>query len=275
MSDLHKKLKALRREQKIDLAEIEKRTKINLEFLRAIESGKFEVLPSTYIRLFLKAYCIEIGADPVDALRQMNILLGDKEPEALPIAAEEIPVEENGESDEGTETIAMDHPPHEMRSDWVKGAAMIILLIFSIYIIKQIVSEQPPQVSGNNAVVESTVEPITDIELISDCVIDKTNTGSLDGDPPYLAKIVSRKAQVWFRTETDSALPIENILHNGQQDNFRFVERFDILINPTTNVDLYWSGQLVPYLESTPHPAKITLDGSAKTVTVQHYVPQN
>ena len=275
MSDLHKKLKALRREQKIDLAEIEKRTKINLEFLKAIESGKFEVLPSTYIRLFLKAYCIEIGADPVDALRQMNILLGDEEPEALPIAAKEIPVEENGESDEGTETIAMDHPPHEMRSDWVKGAAMIILLIFSIYIIKQIVSEQPPQVSGNNAVVESTVEPITDIELINDFVIDKTNTGSLDVDPPYLAKIVSRKAQVWFRTETDSALPIENILHNGQQDNFRFVERFDILINPTTNVDLYWSGQLVPYLESTPHPAKITLDGSAKTVTVQHYVPQN
>ena len=275
MSNLHKKLKALRREQKIDLAEIEKRTKINLEFLKAIESGKFEVLPSTYIRLFLKAYCIEIGADPVDALRQMNILLGDEEPEALPIAAEEIPVEENGESDEGTETIAMDHPPHEMRSDWVKGAAMIILLIFSIYIIKQIVLEQPPQVSGNNAVVESTVEPITDIELINDFVIDKTNTGSLDVDPPYLAKIVSRKAQVWFRTETDSALPIENILHNGQQDNFRFVERFDILINPTTNVDLYWSGQLVPYLESTPHPAKITLDGSAKTVTVQHYVPQN
>ena len=275
MSDLHKKLKALRREQKIDLAEIEKRTKINLEFLKAIESGKFEVLPKTYIRLFLKAYCVEIGADPVDALRQMNILLGDEEPEALPIAAEEIPVEENGESDEGTETIAMDHPPHEMRSDWVKGATMIALLVFSIYIVKQIVSEQPPQVSGNNAVVESTVEPITDIELINDFVIDKTNTGSLDVDPPYLAKIVSRKAQVWFRTETDSALPIENILHNGQQDNFRFVERFDILINPTTNVDLYWSGQLVPYLESTPHPAKITLDGSAKTVTVQHYVPQN
>jgi transcriptional regulator with XRE-family HTH domain len=275
MSDLHKKLKALRREQKIDLAEIEKRTKINLEFLKAIESGKFEVLPSTYIRLFLKAYCIEIGADPVDALRQMNILLGDKEPEALPIAAEEIPVEENGESDEGTETIAMDHPPHEMRSDWVKGAAMIILLIFSIYIIKQIVSEQPPQVSGNNAVVESTVEPITDIELINDFVIDKTNTGSLDVDPPYLAKIVSRKAQVWFRTETDSALPIENILHNGQQDNFRFVKRFDILINPTNNVDIYWRGQLIPYLEPTPHPAIITLDGSVKTVTIQQYVPQN
>jgi cytoskeletal protein RodZ len=275
MSDLHKKLKALRREQKIDLAAIEKRTKINLEYLKAIESGKFEVLPSTYIRLFLKAYCVEIGADPVDALRQMNILLGAEEPEVLPVTAEETLVEKNGEPDDGAGSIAMDRHPHKVRSDWLKGAAMIVLLIFSIYIVKQIVSEQPPQISGNNAVVEPTVEPITDFELINDYILDKTNTGSLEVNPPYQAKIVSQKAQVWFRTETDSALPIENILHNGQQDNFRFVERFDIMINPTNNVALYWSGQLVTNLESTPYPAKITFDGSSKTVTVMHYVPQN
>ena len=213
MSDLHNKLKALRREQKIDLAAIEKRTKINLEYLKAIESGKFEVLPSTYIRLFLKAYCVEIGADPVDALRQMNILLGAEEPELIPVTTEKTLAEENDEPNDGTEPIAMDHHPHEVRSDWLKGAAMIVLLIFSIYIVKQIVSEQPPQTSGNNTVVESIVEPITDFELINDYVLDKTNTGSLEVNPPYQAKIVSQKAQVWFRTETDSALPIENILH--------------------------------------------------------------
>ena len=274
MSDLHKKLKALRREQKIDLAAIEKRTKINLEYLKAIESGKFEVLPSTYIRLFLKAYCVEIGADPVDAMRQMDMLLGVEGSETIPIPEVETPIEENSEPNESTEKIAMDLPPHEMRSDWVKGVIMIVVLIFSIYIVKQIVSNKPSQVFDNNAVLEQTVELITDFELINDYVLDKTNTGSLEVDPPYQAKIVARKAQVWFRTETDSALPIENILHKEQQDHFRFVKRFDILINPTNNVDLYWSGQRVPYLESTPHPAKITLDGTAKTVTVQHYVPQ-
>ena len=274
MSDLHKKLKALRREQKIDLAAIEKRTKINLEYLKAIESGKFEVLPSTYIRLFLKAYCVEIGADPVDAMRQMDILLGVEDSETIPIPEVEIPVEENGEPNENTETIAMDLHPHERRSDWVKGVTMIVVLIFSIYIVKQIVSNNPSQVFDNKAVLEQTVEPITDFELINDYVLDKTNTGSLEVNPPYQAKIVARKAQVWFRTETDSALPIENILHKEQQDYFRFVRRFDIMINPTNNVDLYWSGQRIPYLESSPHPAKITLDGTAKTVTVQHYVPQ-
>ena len=70
MAELHKNLKSLRRERKIDLEAIEKRTKIDINYLKAIESGKFEILPSTYIRLFLKAYCVEIGADPVDALHQ-------------------------------------------------------------------------------------------------------------------------------------------------------------------------------------------------------------
>ena len=72
MSELHKNLKSLRRERKIELQAIEKRTKIDLKYLKAIESGNFEVLPSTYIRLFLKAYCVEIGADPLDALHQLD-----------------------------------------------------------------------------------------------------------------------------------------------------------------------------------------------------------
>ena len=122
---------------------------------------------------------------------------------------------------------------------------------------------------------ETAVEPCTCFVWFNDYFLEKTIIGSVEVNPPYQAKIVSQKTQVWFRTETDSALPLENILHSGQQDNFRFVERFDILINPTNNVALYWSGQLVTNLESTLHPAKITLDGSAKTVTVQHYVPQS
>ena len=74
MPDLHKNLKSLRRERKIDLEAIEKRTKIDIKYLKAIENGEFEVLPTTYIRLFLKAYCVEIGADPIDALHQLDEL---------------------------------------------------------------------------------------------------------------------------------------------------------------------------------------------------------
>ena len=106
-------------------------------------------------------------------------------------------------------------------------------------------------------------------------IVDKTNSGSVDVAPPFMVKIISRKNNIWIRTETDSTLPIENILNSSKQDNFSFVKRFELLVNPAKNIDIYWNGQLIPYLESTNYPVKIHLDGITRTVTVKHFVPQS
>ena len=152
---------------------------------------------------------------------------------------------------------------------------MILLLLFSIYIIKQIVNRDENLSLDKKTEIISNLNPITDFELINDFIIDKTNSGSVDVDPPFMVKIISRKDNIWIRTEKDSALPIENILNSSKQDNFSFVKRFEILVNPTSNIDIFWNGQLIPLLESTQNPAKINLNGINRTITVQHYIPQN
>ena len=274
MNDLHKKLKSLRRERKIDLEAIEKRTKIDIKYLKAIENGKFEILPSTYIRLFLKAYCVEIGADPIDALYQLDELINNgkksnkSDEEILPI------IDVNEDIDESSK-IESSKNPYQKKSEWLKGFSMILLLLFSIYIIKKIVSSDDNLSLAKNISETSNLNPITDFELINDFIIDKTNSGSLDVDPPYMVKIISRKDDIWMRTETDSSLPIENILNSSKQDNFSFVKRFELLVNPAKDIDIFWNGQLIPYLESTKNPAKINLNGINRTITIQHFVPQN
>jgi len=274
MSNLHKKLKSLRRERKIDLEAIEKRTKIDIKYLKAIENGKFEILPSTYIRLFLKAYCVEIGADPIDALYQLDELINNGKKsnnsyeEILPI------IDINEDIDESSK-IESSKSPYKKKSEWLKGFSMILLLLFSIYIIKKIVSSDENLSVAKNINETSNLNPITDFELINDFIIDKTNSGSLDVDPPYMVKIISRKDDIWMRTETDSSLPIENILNSSNQDNFSFVKRFELLVNPAKDIDIFWNGQLIPYLESTKHPAKINLNGINRTITIQYFVPQN
>ena len=271
MSELHKNLKSLRRERKIELQAIEKRTKIDLKYLKAIESGNFEVLPSTYIRLFLKAYCVEIGADPLDALHQLDELINnEKKPNKGPL-----PKKDTNEDITESNKIESSKNPYQKKSDWLKGFSMILLLLFSIYIIKKIVNNDKNLSSNENISKSSKLNPVTDFELINDFIIDKTNSGSLDVDPPYMVKIISRKNDVWIRTETDSTLPIESILNKSKQDNFSFVKRFELLINPSKNIDIFWNGQLIPYLESTDHPAKINLNGANRTITIQHFIPQN
>ena len=72
MAPFYKELKSLREEQGIDLEEIHNRTKINLNSLEALESGQFDMLPTPYVRLFLKAYVIEIGADVDETLDKLE-----------------------------------------------------------------------------------------------------------------------------------------------------------------------------------------------------------
>ena len=279
MSDLHKKLKSLRRERKIDLEAIEKRTKIDLKYLKAIENGKFEILPSTYIRLFLKAYCVEIGADPVDALHQLDELnnINKKKKKKNSTDTGENIFTKNNETEDMNESskIKSSKNPYQKKTEWLKGFSMILLLLFSIYIIKKIVTNDENSSMDNNIEQISSLNPITDFELINDFIIDKTNSGSIDVTPPFMVKIISRKENIWIRTETDSTLPIENILNSSNQDNFSFVKRFDLLVNPAKNIDIFWNGQLIPYLESTNYPAKINLNGITRTITIQHFVPQN
>ena len=279
MSDLHKKLKSLRRERKIDLEAIEKRTKIDLKYLKAIEDGKFEILPSTYIRLFLKAYCVEIGADPVDALHQLDELndINKKKRKKNRSNPDENIFIKNDKPEDINESskIESSKNPYQKKSEWLKGLSLILLLLFSIYIIKKIVTDDENSSIDNNIGDISSLNPITDFELINDFIIDKTNSGSIDVTPPFMVKVISRKDNIWIRTETDSALPIENILNSSKQDNFSFVKRFELLVNPAKNIDIFWNGKLIPYLESTNYPAKINFDGASRTITIQHFVPQS
>ena len=68
-----KELKAHRESHNIEISEISERTKINPRFLQAIESGDFSVLPSVYLRLFLRSYAIEIGFDPDKTLNDFEL----------------------------------------------------------------------------------------------------------------------------------------------------------------------------------------------------------
>ena len=76
MAQFYKELKELRISKEISLEDLQSKTKINIRYLEAIESGKFEVLPTPYLRLFIRAYALEIGGDAERALEQLDSFVG-------------------------------------------------------------------------------------------------------------------------------------------------------------------------------------------------------
>ena len=76
MGQFYKELKELRESREISLEEISERTKINVQYLIAIEEGDFSDIETPYLRLFLRAYAEEIGGDSQRALEQLDSFMG-------------------------------------------------------------------------------------------------------------------------------------------------------------------------------------------------------
>jgi transcriptional regulator with XRE-family HTH domain len=58
-------LREARMRQKLDIADVEERTKIRAKYLRALENEEFGLLPgSTFVKTFLRTYAEALGLDP-------------------------------------------------------------------------------------------------------------------------------------------------------------------------------------------------------------------
>ena len=135
MAPFYEELKSLREKQGIDLEEIHNRTKINLESLQALESGQFDILPTPYIRLFLKAYVIEIGGDTNETLNQLehhlNLMGGKSSGELKRKRIGKL----SGLSSEPDQKHLPPKPSRSMRSTLTRILPIVIIWIFAIIII--------------------------------------------------------------------------------------------------------------------------------------------
>ncbi len=68
MQEFASELRAQRESSGMSLEELFERTRINPDYLRAIESGNYDVLPEIYVRLFIKKYAQEVGLDVEETL---------------------------------------------------------------------------------------------------------------------------------------------------------------------------------------------------------------
>lgn len=138
--EFYTELKKARREKEIDLGEVANRTKINQEYLDSIEKGDFTFLPHVYVRLFLKAYAVEIGVDPDEALNQLEIYL-EKEQISPP---EQLTIEDSITEEHMEDYQEPTKSPLQSRTDLIKVIILVAVFIFAIFIIKQITSENEP-----------------------------------------------------------------------------------------------------------------------------------
>src|ERR687883_1514776 len=65
MPSIGETLREARMRQRLDIADVEARTKIRAKYLRALENEEFGMLPGpTFVKTFLRTYAEMLGLDP-------------------------------------------------------------------------------------------------------------------------------------------------------------------------------------------------------------------
>jgi len=281
MSDLYKNLKTLRKEKGISLEDINKRTKINISTLKAIESGDLSSLTRTYQRLFIIAYAAEIGANPEDIIKDSEESIElkrkpvDQTKDAIEKSALKPEIKKNS-----VEISSNKRSAKHMRKDIIMGSVLIAILIFAIYIIR-LINEEETKTRTKETSQYYEDEPLSKIfkeedKLWEEILFDNFDILSeslqaLDSSAPFTFRIATAE-RLWYRYEVDSLKALESVIPRGDNHQYSFNHSFKILFGHSNTLNIFLNDYKIKNLKSSAGPVLLNISYPNKTLTLQHFV---
>ena len=275
MAQFYKELKELRVSKEISLEDLQSKTKINIRYLEAIESGNFEVLPTPYLRLFIRAYALEIGGDAERALEQLDSFVGISTKSVKPsINLNE--KDDNNFNDEFNFLSLLSTSNLKFRKDLLKVSLLSILFIFSILIIKKIFSNEVQHLEKTSFKIQQyQTKIITEEELLKNYAEDKFIEKSLSSSPPYFFSI-NADSEIGILVEQDTLKPYTKFLYPGTEINLEgFISSAKFIFTNTNKIKARLNGEDLSLIENYPHPLKVIIRSSPPSISVKLFTPLN
>jgi len=276
MAPFYEELKSLREKQGIDLEEIHNRTKINLESLQAIESGQFDILPTPYVRLFIKAYAIEIGGDTNETLNQLEHHLNLMGMESSLESKRKRTRRSSGPSPESDQKHLPPKPSRSLRSTLTKILPIVIIWFFALIIFHKIYQVPENTDFSEQSIVNGT-NYISEEKLLSDYKLEKSDEKAISSisteiTSPFSLKIIpSQSVECLVKEDT---LPSQKFVKkSGEVSTFLIERRLDILLNHTLGIKVTLNGEPLDDIASQPYPLRITLLSDPPILGTKYYIP--
>ena len=276
MAQFYKELKDLRVSKEISLEDLESKTKINIKYLNAIEQGDFDILPTPYLRLFIRAYAIEIGGNAERALEQLDSFVGNNRPTAATSQIKNIDKEENKIDENFSFLNLLSDSNLKLRNDILKVSLLSILFIFSIIIIKNI-SDETKNLNTNSSqsTYKNQMKIIDDEELLMNYAEDKFIEKSLNMEPPFFLS-VNANSELSMLIEQDTLDTYTELLYPGTEINLQgFISKAKIIFSNTDNIKARLNSEELSIIENYPHPLKLIIQSSPPSISIRLFTPLN
>jgi len=271
MAQFYKELKDLRESREISLEEISERTKINISYLNAIESGDFGEIETPYLRLFLRAYAEEIGGDSQRSLEQLDSFLGTTRPRIISNPVSEDEIDNEVDSEYGNISIL---PGKIIRQDYLIGGILSLILLFAIAVFQKIFNEDSEAIiTEEGPLIQNMTQPILKSDLQKDYILDQTIDELLQVKPPFFLKIKTLE-QTAYTFIKDTLPPISKSIKPHQEvDLDAFIGRSELILTKTRGVSIFLNATEIDKVAEYDYPIRLFINTRPPSMKIQRFKP--
>jgi cytoskeletal protein RodZ len=128
MPPIGETLREARMRQRLDIADVEERTKIRAKYLRALENEEWGLLPGpTFVKTFLRTYAEVVGVDPYLLVEEYRLTEERNEPPEFQ-ALTPMPARDRGRDRQRSGRRPPQRPPR--RGGLIAGAIVVVVVGF-------------------------------------------------------------------------------------------------------------------------------------------------
>jgi len=261
----YEELKKRRESAGISLDQISNKIKVNKSILEAFEVGDFSKLPETYVRLFLKTYANELGANPENILREYESLNG------------KIPEKKMSEKNSEEPSFLSPQNGPVVNGNKKRNIAAItiilVILVFLISVLKQVLMEEEKKKPAPiDIMVKELPEPVEEAdttEIGPAMIVDEEALPEIV--PEILSLVMITNDTCWVRVVTDEKDTTEaNYLPNIRRE-WKAEKLFDVRVGRPTNVRLTLNNKPLGPIGNTGIPTRLIIskDGIVRSTLLR------
>lgn len=283
MKEFYENLKKKREEKGISLDEIHRKSRLSLEYLRAIEAGQIDKLPEGYERIYLKRYAKEIGLDEEEVLRDFDLLTGrvavpeqpaqsreTKEPKKVSRPKE---LEEYDDIPEPPSPISVKSKSRSFdnlnldrlhRVFWV-GLAVVVFAVVAYFTYQQYVFQKENQ--------DLKIKEITISELMNDSQQPGEGTAAAAAQnlndsaqsvtaltPRFIIELRAVE-RIWIREIVDSRDTSDYILTAGLKRSAEAAQQVQLILGRADGVEIWLNGNNLGVMGGKDQIAYVVVNG--------------
>lgn len=263
-------LKEHRVRSNITLQQIHSKTRIDMKFLEAIESGNFDVLPEVYLRAFLKDYAKSIGYDEALAIKKYEAAKAGK---SLEEHTAEIPEPEkttppkNYHAEESYSPVDSDDQGYsrfpKSNAFWGLVAVAFLILVVVLYIMffqgpSEIVTEKP-----YDEIISQQNQDDEETNIAEESVQQDTSVISNTIFSDSLQLTIRAKETTWILSKVDNQSAAEDfILKPNTQKMLKAARNFSITIGNSGGVSLLLNNNPLSFSGRSQEVRTINIDST-------------